>query len=162
MTQQAPRLDLSTAPYVPQTLTTSRVMFEVLAALVPIVAAAVWFFGVTALLMVVVAGVVAMATEWLFSDRKGWGSLRDGTALLTGVLVALTLPPALPLWMVVIGSAVAIALGKLVLGGMGHNLFNPRSSVARSCKRPSPRPSRHGRHRVRASGIWSPARLRRR
>ncbi|MFZ4576788.1 MAG: RnfABCDGE type electron transport complex subunit D [Myxococcota bacterium] len=125
MTQQAPRLDLSTAPYVPQTLTTSRVMFEVLAALVPIVAAAVWFFGVAALLMVVVAGIVAMATEWLFSDRKGWGSLRDGTALLTGVLVALTLPPALPLWMVAIGSAVAIALGKLVLGGMGHNLFNP-------------------------------------
>jgi len=118
-------LELTTAPHVHAPISTSRVMYEVVAGLIPVVAAAAYFFGVTAILMVATGAVVAAATEWAFSDRNGLGTLRDGSALLTGALLALTLPPALPLWMVALGAAVAIALGKLALGGLGHNLFNP-------------------------------------
>lgn len=125
MVAKAAHLELTTAPHVHAPVSTSRLMYEVVAGLVPVIAVAAWFFGVTALLMVAVGALVAALTEWLFSGRKGLGTVRDGSALLTGALMALTLPPAMPLWMVALGAAVAIGLGKLVLGGLGHNLFNP-------------------------------------
>ena len=68
----------------------------------------------------------AVLTEWWFAPRPSRGkSLRDGSAVLTGVLLGLVLPPSLPLWMAFLGGAVGIGLGKLVWGGLGHNLFNP-------------------------------------
>ena len=67
-----------------------------------------------------------MFTEWFFSksdDRSK--SLRDGSGLITGLLLALTLPPGFPLWMVFIGGVVAIGMGKVMWGGLGQNIFNP-------------------------------------
>ncbi len=119
-------LEIATAPFLVDGPTTSRVMVEVLVALVPAVIAAAWYFGVTALLVVSVAVVATCGTEWLLGRRgPGLGSLRDGSALLTGVLFALTLPPGMPLWMVALGGIVAVVLGKVIWGGLGQNLFNP-------------------------------------
>jgi electron transport complex protein RnfD len=101
-------------------------MWEVAGALVPVVGAATWYFGVTALLVIFACASGAVVTEWSFSaDRRRLGSLLDGSALLTGVLLALTLPPSIPLWMAFIGGVAAIALGKSIWGGLGQNLFNP-------------------------------------
>ena len=122
----APKLHISTAPFLQDAQSTPKVMIEVVLALVPVVAASIWFFGVSALLVLLAGTAGAVGTEWAFmKDRNGLGSLRDGSALLTGILMALTLPPAMPLWMAFLGGAVGIALGKLIWGGLGQNLFNP-------------------------------------
>jgi len=118
-------LELRTAPFAHAGPSTRRLMFEVIAALVPVVLASVWFFGVGALLVVLATTAGAVGAEWLLGDRKGLGTLKDGSALLTGLLTGLTLPPAIPLWMALLGGFVAIGLGKRVLGGLGGNFFNP-------------------------------------
>jgi electron transport complex protein RnfD len=97
-------------------------MWNVVGSLVPVLAAAAWFFGVSALLVVVAATLGGLATErWLGKA----GTLWDGSAALTGLLLGLTLPAGLPLWMAFVGGAFAIALGKLIFGGLGQNVFNP-------------------------------------
>jgi electron transport complex protein RnfD len=101
-------------------------MFEVVLAAIPVAAAAVWYFGAAALMVLIAATLGATLTEWFFmTDRRGLGSLRDGSAILTGILLALTLPPSIPLWMAFLGGAIGIALGKAIWGGLGQNLFNP-------------------------------------
>jgi len=100
-------------------------MLEVVGATVPVIAVATYYFGISACLIVVSAVAGAAGTEWLFAKDKGLATLRDGSGLLTGVLLALTLPPAIPLWMAFLGGAVAIGLGKVIWGGLGKNIFNP-------------------------------------
>jgi Na+-translocating ferredoxin:NAD+ oxidoreductase subunit D len=116
-------LHIHPAPFLKPTTNTPRIMLDVLLALAPIVAASVWFFGLGALLIVCTAAASAMATEWVVA--RGRGTLADRSALLTGVLLGLTLPPSMPLWMAALGGFVAIALGKSIWGGLGQNLFNP-------------------------------------
>ncbi|MCP3962531.1 MAG: RnfABCDGE type electron transport complex subunit D [bacterium] len=133
MARDAPRLRIKTAPYVHTGLSTRRLMFEVVASLAPVVLCAAWYFGVSAVLVVAAATAGAVGTEWVFMDKSdghllgkhSLGTLRDGSALLTGVLLGLTLPPAIPLWMAFLGGFVAISLGKVIWGGLGQNLFNP-------------------------------------
>jgi electron transport complex protein RnfD len=120
-----PRLLVQTAPFLHTALSTPRLMLEVTLATVPIVAAAVWFFGITALLVVAAATLGALLTEWAFGSGPRGRSLRDNSALLTGVLLALTLPPGIPLWMAFVGGVAGVGFGKVVWGGLGHNLFNP-------------------------------------
>ncbi len=94
--------------------------------LVPVVLVAIYYFGLAALLVTLTAIVSCMMTEWLFNkpgDRIK--SLKDGSGLITGLLLALTLPPGFPLWMVFIGGVVAIGMGKAMWGGLGQNVFNP-------------------------------------
>jgi H+/Na+-translocating ferredoxin:NAD+ oxidoreductase subunit D len=117
------RLILTTAPFVREERTTSRIMREVLFALVPVLLAAWWTFGLSALLVTATATVGAVGTEWLM--MRGRGTLSDNSALLTGVLLGLTLPPGLPLWMALLGGVVGMGLGKLIWGGLGGNVFNP-------------------------------------
>jgi electron transport complex protein RnfD len=122
----APQLQIATSPFVHRGLSTPRLMWEVLGSLVLVVASATWFFGLAAILLVAAASLGTLCAEWLLlTDRRGLGCLRDGSALLTGVLLALTLPPATPLWMAFLGGAVGIGLGKAIWGGLGQNLFNP-------------------------------------
>ncbi|MBK7584701.1 MAG: RnfABCDGE type electron transport complex subunit D [Myxococcales bacterium] len=125
MSEGVHTLQISTSPFVHRGPTTRSVMLEVVAATVPVIAAATYYFGLTALLLVVSSVVGAVATEWLLSDRRGWSTLRDGSGLLTGILLALTLPPAIPLWMACLGGIVSMALGKMMWGGLGKNMFNP-------------------------------------
>jgi electron transport complex protein RnfD len=118
-----PKLLIQAPPFLRQNLTTPQAMLDVIYALIPIIIASIWFFGLSALLLLIASVAGAVLTEWLFSSSPK--SLWDGSAMLTGLLLALTLPPTLPLWMAFLGSVVAIGLGKMVWGGLGNNLFNP-------------------------------------
>jgi electron transport complex protein RnfD len=126
VTEKDPNLLLQHAPLLQQGMTTPKAMRDVLYSLLPVTLAAVWFFGLGAILVLAASIAGAMLTEWAFaSSEKSGESLLDATALLTGLLLGLTLPPGLPLWMAFIGGAVAIGLGKVIWGGLGNNLFNP-------------------------------------
>jgi electron transport complex protein RnfD len=126
MSERTPRLVVHTSPYIREGVSTPGLMGDVLVALLPVMAAAVWFFGLSALLVVAAATAGAVLTERLLGRRSGGRiSLADGSAALTGVLLGLVLPPGLPLWMAFLGGVVGIGMGKLAWGGLGHNLFNP-------------------------------------
>ena len=101
---------------------TPKIMWHVVASLVPIAAAATWLFGVSALLVMAAALAGAVLTERLFGPG---GTLRDGSAAITGILLGLTLPAGLPLWMAFVGGTFSIGIGKLIFGGLGQNVFNP-------------------------------------
>lgn len=127
MSTTAPRLLLSTSPFLKQTQDTAWIMWQVNYALAPVVLASIWFFGPVALLVIAASTTGALLPEWLLSRSKGErpGTLANGSAVITGVLLGLTLPPAIPLWIAFVGGFVAIAMGKLMFGGLGANIFNP-------------------------------------
>ncbi|HRR55916.1 MAG TPA: RnfABCDGE type electron transport complex subunit D, partial [Acidobacteriota bacterium] len=121
--RRRPDLILSTSPYLHDPASTPRVMGEVIWATVPVMAVAVWVFGVGCLLVVAASVLGAVGTEWVFSRRKEPSPIRDRSALLTGILLGLILPPGFPLWMAFLGGFVGIGLGKLIWGGLGQNQF---------------------------------------
>lgn len=120
-------LRISASPHLRSPASTERIMWSVVASLAPVIGAAVWFFGISALLVVGASTVGAMATERLLGAGGALraGSLRDGSAAITGILLGLTLPSGFPLWMAFLGGAVGIGFGKLLFGGLGQNPFNP-------------------------------------
>ncbi len=117
-----PSLLITASPHLAAGDSTPKIMWTVVASLAPIVAIATYFFGPSALLVVAAATAGAVVTERAL-DRRG--TLRDGSAAITGILLGLTLPAGLPLWMAFTGGAFGIAIGKLVFGGLGQNVFNP-------------------------------------
>lgn len=117
-----PRLIITASPHLKPADSTPRIMWTVVGSLVPVIAAAAWFFGVSALLVIAAATLGAVAAERMFG--RG-GALADGSAAITGLLLGLTLPAGMPLWMVFVGGAFAIGFGKTVWGGLGQNVFNP-------------------------------------
>jgi electron transport complex protein RnfD len=120
------QLFLSSSPHIHSGETTDRVMRQVIYALVPACAVSIYFFGWRALLVLVLCTAGCMAVEAASQRLMDKAvTVRDGSAALTGVLLALNLPPASPWWLALIGSAVAIAIGKQVYGGLGYNPFNP-------------------------------------
>ncbi len=126
MKRKDPDLLLFHAPLLRQGMTTPKAMRDVLYALAPATLASLWFFGLSAALILGACIAGAVAAEWLFAQREARGeSLRDASGILTGLLLGLTLPPGLPLWMAFLGGFVGISLGKAIWGGLGHNLFNP-------------------------------------
>ncbi|MHC4765589.1 MAG: RnfABCDGE type electron transport complex subunit D, partial [Planctomycetota bacterium] len=126
MTRSDPHLLLQAAPFLRRGLTTPRLMVEVLLGLAPVVFAAIYFFGLSAVCVITAATAGCVATELLLDKAKPRGaSLSDGSAVLTGVILGLCLPPGIALWMAFVGGAIAIGLGKVAFGGLGQNLFNP-------------------------------------
>ena len=126
MNAKDPELLLEHAPLLQQGMSTPQAMRDVIYSLVPVTLAGIWFFGLSALLVLVVSILGAMLTEWVFSSAENkTESLWDASALVTGLLLGLTLPPGLPLWMAFLGGVVAIGFGKIIWGGLGNNLFNP-------------------------------------
>lgn len=118
--------DLTTSPHLHSKWSTSKVMWFVVAALVPSIAAALTFFGWMQIFIIITAVVFAVGTEAAIqSIRKKKVTWFDGSAALTGLLLALTLPPNFSLSAIAIGSIVAIGLGKQIFGGLGYNIFNP-------------------------------------
>ncbi len=107
-------------------------MLDVVVALLPACAAALWFFGRSAALLIATCVATCLATEHLcrLAMRRD-RTLCDGSALVTGLLLALNLPPGLPPWQAMLGSVVAIAVAKQAFGGLGYNPFNP-ALVARA------------------------------
>jgi electron transport complex protein RnfD len=101
-------------------------MFGVVIALIPALLASLYFFRLQALGLVVVTVGACVLTEWAFQKLRGKPiTLYDGSAIVTGLLLAFNLPPTLPWWMAAVGGVVAMGLGKHVFGGLGHNPFNP-------------------------------------
>ncbi len=128
MKPQAPNdlLLVSSSPHTHSGASVSRIMGDVLIALLPAFAAACWFFGWDAVRLTAVCVAACLATEWICrrAMRRG-NTLADLSAAVTGVLLAFNLPPGLPAWMAVAGSVVAIAAAKQTFGGLGYNPFNP-------------------------------------
>ncbi len=120
-------LIVSATPFEKRPLDTPRIMRHVGYALLPVIAAAIYYFGLSALLIIVTCIGVCALTEWLLTGRGALpdSPVADGSAVITGILLALTLPPGLPLWMAALGAVVAIVFGKLLFGGLGQNVFNP-------------------------------------
>ncbi len=102
-------------------------MWNVIIALIPALAVAIWTFGVDALWVIAVSVCACMLTEWLierFMFHRPC-TLMNGSAIITGLLLAFNLPSILPWWMVVVGAVVAIGIGKMSFGGLGCNIWNP-------------------------------------
>lgn len=119
-------LVVSSSPHIRTEETVQRIMFDVIIALIPATVASVYFFGMRALFIIFTSIIAAMAAEGAIQKiRNKPVTLKDGSAIVTGLLLALTLSPAMPFWMVAVGSVVAIGIGKQVYGGLGHNPFNP-------------------------------------
>lgn len=118
----AEKLIVTASPHIRSQDSVPRIMWHVVASLVPVVVAATWFFGVSALLQIATATIAAVLTER--ATGKG-GVIADGSATITGILLGLTLPAGFPLWMTALGAAFAIIFGKQVWGGLGQNVFNP-------------------------------------
>jgi electron transport complex protein RnfD len=117
---------LSPSPHAHAPTSVPAIMRDVLIALLPATAAGVWFFGLPAVWTIAVCVGTSLAAESLCRLAMGRpNTLRDGSAAVTGLLLALNLPAGLPLWMCAVGSVFAIAVCKQVFGGLGMNPFNP-------------------------------------
>jgi electron transport complex protein RnfD len=116
------KLVVTASPHIKAADNTPRIMWHVVISLVPVIIASAWFFGISALLVISAATLGAILTE-RFTGRPG--ALRDGSATITGLLLGLSLPSGIPLWMAFIGGAFGIGFGKAVWGGLGQNAFNP-------------------------------------
>lgn len=120
------KLIVSTSPHIRGQANTRNIMLKVLIALVPISVYSIVVFGLSALWIFLASIGGALLGEYLMQKgRRLPVTLDDGSALLTGLLLALTLPPTLPWWIAAVGGITAIVLGKQIFGGLGHNIFNP-------------------------------------
>jgi electron transport complex protein RnfD len=101
-------------------------MLDVIIGLAPAMLAAVWYFRGYAVFLTLTCVISCVIFEWLCNViMKRPNSIRDLSAVVTGIILAFSLPPSFPLWAAVIGSGFAIVIGKMVFGGLGANIFNP-------------------------------------
>jgi len=122
MTPADRALRLVAAPHLHAGAAVPRLMLHSVVALLPVTLFAVVLFGLAALATILVAILACLLAERVFAPRS---TLGDGSAMLTGLLLGLSLPPALPLWMVAVGGFVAIGVGKHLFGGLGAAVFHP-------------------------------------
>ena len=119
---------MNNSPYFLQPASVQSVMLRVLVALLPAIAAYVWFFGAAILVQVALASITALAAEALMLGLRGkplMMFLSDGSALVTAWLIALSFPSIAPWWLTVLGTLLAIVVAKHLYGGLGQNPFNP-------------------------------------
>jgi H+/Na+-translocating ferredoxin:NAD+ oxidoreductase subunit D len=120
------KTSLTISPHVTSPVDTAYMMKGVIKSLLPAVAASVYFFKTDAIKLLVVSVISCVLTELAMQKIRGKEiRIKDLSAVLTGILFAMVLPPSIPVWMIILGSVVAIALGKEVFGGLGTNIFNP-------------------------------------
>ena len=120
------KLTVASSPHIRGDFKTSRLMLDVVIALIPALVVGVWQLGLRALVLTAVSMAAAAAAECLWSLLlKKRNTLPDCSALVTGMLLALTLPVTCPVWVAAIGSVFAIVVVKLMCGGLGQNIFNP-------------------------------------
>ncbi len=120
------RLFVSSSPHLRDNASTRRIMLDVIIALIPASVAGVWFYGLRALLVILVTVAAAVASEYLMRlGLKREQTISDLSAVVTGLLLALNLPPTIPFWIAIVGSVIAVALIKQLFGGLGQNFMNP-------------------------------------
>lgn len=120
-------LAVSPSPHVHSGESVNKLMFNVVLALLPALAVSIYYFGLGAFVVTAIAVVSCLAFEFLIQKYllKVTPSISDGSALVTGLLLAFNLPSNLPWWIIVIGALVSIGIGKMSFGGLGNNPFNP-------------------------------------
>lgn len=120
-------LTVSASPHIHTKRTVAGCMRHVTIALLPAAACALYFFGIGALIVIATSIAACAATEYIINRwmLRRPSTLADGSAILTGLLLAFNLPSNLPVWAVIIGSVVAIGIGKMAFGGLGCNIWNP-------------------------------------
>lgn len=118
--------NVSTAPHIRSSITTKNIMYDVIIALLPATFFGIYQFGIDALLVIMIAIITAVLSEYLYQRlMKLPITINDGSAIITGLLLALSLSSSMPLWMVALGSIFAIIVVKQLFGGLGQNFMNP-------------------------------------
>ncbi|MCD8249730.1 MAG: RnfABCDGE type electron transport complex subunit D, partial [Lachnospiraceae bacterium] len=118
--------NVSSSPHVRSKLTTGSVMLDVILCLMPATVMGIWHFRLQAVLVILMSVVTATLTEFVFDYIAGReNTLKDGSAVLTGLLLALCLPASVPLYIPFAGALFAILIVKCFFGGLGHNFMNP-------------------------------------
>ncbi len=120
-------LTVSGSPHIHGGLSVKKLMWGVVIAMMPAMLASFYYFGMGAIKVTLVAVVSAMLFEYLITKfiLKKEPQLHDGSAAITGLLLAFNVPSNLPIWMIVVGALVAIGIAKMSFGGLGKNPFNP-------------------------------------
>jgi len=119
-------LNISSSPHIVKGISTDTIMFNVVLALIPVAIFAVYSFGLSAMMVILATTLSCVLTEhFLCKLSKQESTVSNWSALITGLLLGLTLPPSFPIWMAFIGGMISIALGKFIFGGLGYNVFNP-------------------------------------
>ncbi len=119
-------IEVRTSPHVHAPRSVDLIMRQVVYAMLPICAYSVWLFGVSAAAMILTATAASVLTEHFACRLAGRATtVIDFSAVITGMLLGLTLPPGFPLWMAAVGGLIAVAPGKMLFGGLGFNVFNP-------------------------------------
>lgn len=120
------RLLVTSSPHVRSKRTVNKEMLDVIIALVPASIAAVYFFGYRALILILASVLTCVLTETVFNKAtKRKNTIKDLSAVVTGILLAYNVPFTLPVWQLVIGAVFAIAVVKMAFGGLGQNIVNP-------------------------------------
>ena len=119
-------LHVSSSPHVRDTVTTKNIMYDVLIAMIPAAAFGVYQFGFNALLVIILTMAACVLSEYIFEKAmKRPITIADGSALVTGMILALNMPPEIPVWVPVLGGVFAIIVVKQLYGGLGQNFMNP-------------------------------------
>ncbi|QZE14680.1 RnfABCDGE type electron transport complex subunit D [Halosquirtibacter laminarini] len=120
-------LTVSPSPHIKGDESVTKIMYGVVISLIPALIASTVFFGWQALLITAVSVASCVLFEYLFQKFliKGESTIQDGSAIITGLLLAFNVPSSLPIWLVVLGALISIGVGKMTFGGLGQNLFNP-------------------------------------
>ncbi len=120
------KLTVASSPHIRGNFRTNRIMLDVILSLLPALAVGVWILGLRALLVTLLSVACALLTEWVYSlVTKTRNTVVDGSAAVTGLLLAMTLPASVPYWLVAVGNVFAILVVKAFCGGLGQNVFNP-------------------------------------
>ena len=119
-------LTVASSPHIRGNFSTRRIMLDVVIALLPALCVGTAVLGWRSLVVALISVAAAVAAEWLYSVvTKRRNTVIDGSAMVTGLLLAMTLPHTVPYWMAAVGSAFAIIFVKMLCGGLGQNIFNP-------------------------------------
>lgn len=120
-------LIVSGSPHIHSDQSVKKIMFGVIYALIPAFLVSIYFFGMDALILTVVSIAACLLFEYLIQKYiiKGEITITDGSAVITGILLAFNVPSNLPLWIIIIGAFVSIGIAKMAFGGIGKNIFNP-------------------------------------
>ena len=120
------KLTVASSPHIRGNFSTRRIMLDVVLALLPALAVGIFMLGWRALLVTIISITAAVAAEWLYGLlTKTRNTTIDGSAMVTGLLLAMTLPTSVPYWQAAVGGIFAIVFVKTLCGGLGQNIFNP-------------------------------------
>lgn len=118
--------NISSSPHIRTDQTVEKIMYDVIISLIPALLFSIYFFGINALIVTLVSVITCILTEYFLNRfMKKENTHFDGSAIITGMLFAFVIPANIPLKYVILGSFISISLGKIVFGGLGHNIFNP-------------------------------------